>query len=182
MPIETERTMLDRLRVRYGRTYRNGPYVGRQYVIAEHVPTTPGGSHDSARIADAVVLDTWGCAHHEMTHRERELRDWRNRYSIHGFEVKVSRSDWLSELSDPDKAEAWAKHCHYFWLVAADKSIVRGDLPYGWGLLVPHGRSLRAVTSPTRRDPEPLTLGATVALARAVQRTEVAMSRIEVPV
>ncbi len=37
---ETERSMLDRLRVRYGRTYANGSYRGRQYVIAEKVPTT----------------------------------------------------------------------------------------------------------------------------------------------
>ncbi|QTV79467.1 beta/gamma crystallin family protein [Microbacterium sp. NIBRBAC000506063] len=39
---ETERTMLDRLRARYGRTYQNGSYRGRQYVIAEKVATTPG--------------------------------------------------------------------------------------------------------------------------------------------
>lgn len=169
---ETERTMLDRLRIRYGRTYRNGSYVGRQYVIAEKVPTDPGGSHNSARIADAIVLDTWLCAHGEMTESERERRVWRDRYSIHGFEVKVSRSDWLAELADPTKAEAWARHCHYFWLVASDKSIVRGDLPEGWGLLVPHGPSLRAVVKPTRRDPLPMSLASTVALARAVQKTE----------
>lgn len=174
---ETERTMLDRLRVRYGRTYKNGPYVGRQFVIAEKVATTPGGSHDSARIADAIVLDTWGCAHHELTAAERERRNWRERYSVHGFEVKVSRSDWLTELADPSKAEAWARHCHYFWLVAADKSIVRDDLPASWGLLVPHGSSLRAVTKPKRRDPVPLTLAATISLARAVQRTEVSIAQ-----
>lgn len=173
---ETERTMLDRLRVRYGKTYKNGGYVGRQFIIAEKVATTPGGSHDSARIADALVLDTWGCAHDELTESEKERRNWRERYSIHGFEVKVSRSDWLTELADPTKAEAWAQHCHYFWLVASDKSIVRGDLPVGWGLLVPHGSSLRAVTKPVRRDPLPMTLAATISLARAVQKTEVAMA------
>lgn len=175
-PRETERTMLDRLRVRYGQTYRNGSYVGRQFVIAEKVATTPGGSHDAARIADALVLDTWGCAHSDLTDAERERRNWRERYSIHGFEVKVSRSDWLTELADPTKAEAWAQYCHYFWLVASDKSIVRDDLPDGWGLLVPRGSSLRAVTKPRRRDPLPLTLAATVSIARAVQKTEVAIA------
>lgn len=175
---ETERTMLDRLRVRYGRTYQNGSYVGRQYVLAEKVATDPGGSHNSARIADALVLDTWLCPHGDLTEEERERRAWRERYSIHGFEVKVSRSDWLSELADPTKAEAWAQHCHYFWLVASDKAIVRDDLPDGWGLLVPHGRSLRAVTRPRRRNPIPLTLAATVSLARAVQRTEVSMAAV----
>ncbi len=168
--------MLDRLRVRYGRTYMNGPYVGRQFVIAEKVATTPGGSHDAARIADALVLDTWRCPHADLTDAERERRKWSEWHSIHGFEVKVSRSDWLTELADPSKAEAWAQHCHYFWLVASDKSIVRDDLPDGWGLLVPHGASLRAVSKPRRRDPLPLTLAATISLARAVQKTEVAMA------
>lgn len=173
---ETERSMLDRLRRRYGQTYRNGPYVGRQFVVAEKVATTPGGSHDSARIADAIVLDTWGCAHGELTDRERENRNWRDRYSIHGFEVKVSRSDWLTELADPEKAEAWGRYCHYFWLVAASKDIVRGDLPAGWGLLVPHGASLRAAVKPTRRDAQPMPVAAIVSLTRAVQKTEVAMA------
>lgn len=173
---ETERTMLDRLRIRYGKTYKNGTYVGRQYVIAEKVATSPGGSHNAARIADALVLDTWSCDFRGLTDQERESRDWRERHSIHGFEVKVSRSDWLAELADPEKAEAWARYCHYFWLVAADKSIVRNDLPTGWGLLVPHGRSLRAVVKPTRRMPEQMPLSAVVSIARAVQKTEVSMA------
>ena len=144
---ETERTMLDRLRVRYGRTYKNGPYVGRQFVIAEHVATKPG-AWGGDRIADAIVLDTWGVPHTELTESERLNARWGERQSIHGFEVKVSRSDWLTELRDPEKAEAWARYCHYFWLVAADRSIVRDDLPDGWGLLVPHGTSLRAAVKP----------------------------------
>lgn len=175
-PRETERTMLDRLRVRYGRTYKNGPYVGRQFVVAEKVATTPGGSHDSARIADAIVLDTWKPSWHDLTEAERETRSWTDRVSVHGFEVKVSRSDWLTELADPTKAEAWARYCHYFWLVASDRAIVRDDLPDGWGLLVPHGRSLRVASAPRRRDPSPMPHSAVVLLARAVQKTEVDMS------
>lgn len=175
-PRETERTMLDRLRVRYGRTFKNGDYIGRQYVIAEHVPTRPG-AWGGDRIADAIVLDTWATTHADLTETERENRVlWGSRQSVHGFEVKVSRSDWLTELRDPEKAEAWARYCHYFWLVAASKDIVRDDLPEGWGLLVPHGASLRVVRKPVRRDPEAMPLPVVVAVARAVQKTEVAMS------
>lgn len=174
---ETERTMLDRLRRRYGRTYKNGSYVGRQFVIAEKVGTTPGGSHDAARIADALVLDTWATPWADLTEQERESRHmWAHRQSLHGFEVKVSRSDWLTELADPEKAEAWARYCHYFWLVASDKAIVRDDLPKGWGMLVPHGASLRVVVKPSRRDPEALPMSAVVSIARSVQKTEVAMA------
>lgn len=60
--------------------------------------------------------------------------------------------------------------------VAASKDIVRDDLPEGWGLLVPHGASLRVVRRPARRDPEAMPLPVVVAVARAVQKTEVAMS------
>lgn len=172
---ETERSMLDRLRKRYGQTYANGSYVGRQYVVAEKVPTSPG-SYFGDRIADAIVLDTRLTAHAALTDEERESRQWGERQSIHGFEVKVSRADWLTELSDPEKALAWSRYCHYFWLVAADKTIVRDDLPPGWGLLVPHGTGLRAVRKPTRQLPDPMPLPRLVSLARAVQRTEVAMA------
>lgn len=172
---ETERTMLDRLRKRYGQTYRNGSYVGRQYVMAEHVALDPAG-YWGTRIADAVVLDTRLTHADKLTPVERETSKWGERQSIHGFEVKVSRSDWLTELKDPTKAEAWARYCHYFWLVVSDKSIVRDDLPDGWGLLVPHGVSLRVAKSPTRRDIEPMPLSTLVSLTRAVQKTEVDMA------
>lgn len=80
-PRETERTMLDRLRRRYGRTYKNGPYVGRQFVIAEKVATSPGGSHDSARIADALVLDTWKPSWHDAIHTSIYREEFREIYA-----------------------------------------------------------------------------------------------------
>lgn len=172
---ETERSMLNRLRRRYGQTYQNGSYIGRQYVIAEKVPTSPG-AYFGDRIADAIVLDTRLAPHSELTDVERENRQWGERQSIHGFEVKVSRSDWLTELADPEKALAWSRFCHYFWLVAADKSIVRDDLPDGWGLLVPNGVSLRAARKPQRQVPELMPLPRLVSLGRAIQKTEVAMA------
>lgn len=168
---ETERTMLDRLRVRYAQTYSNGSYRGRRHVIAEKVALEPG-AWGGTRIADAVVIDTWSESYAKLTELERERGGWRNRQTIHGFEVKVSRADWLTELRDPEKALAWSRFCHGFWLVAADKSIVRDDLPDGWGLLVPHGSSLRALRTPTRSDAEPMPLETMTALLRGVQKTE----------
>ncbi|CAN5735743.1 hypothetical protein BH09ACT8_BH09ACT8_55980 [soil metagenome] len=60
-----------------------------------------------------------------------------------GHEVKVSRSDWVSELGRKSgKADAWADQCHQWWLVVSDPAIVRdGELPEGWGLMSP-GRSV----------------------------------------
>jgi hypothetical protein len=57
---------------------------------------------------------------------------------LRGYEVKVARSDWLHELDQPAKAEAWEQNVHEWWIVAPDTEIVRPEeLPHGWGLLVP---------------------------------------------
>lgn len=58
-------------------------------------------------------------------------------YAVHGFEAKVSRSDWLSELADPTKAAAARAVCDYWWILAGDEAIIRPDeVPDGVGLLV----------------------------------------------
>jgi hypothetical protein len=63
---------------------------------------------------------------------------------LHGFEIKVSRGDFLRELKDPEKAEKIARYCDRWWLVTDDDTIVQdGELPSTWGLLVRHGKSLR---------------------------------------
>lgn len=62
---------------------------------------------------------------------------WRSRgFTVTGYEVKCSRSDWLRELRDPQKADALAKHCDYFYLVVNDPGIVHhGELPELWGMI-----------------------------------------------
>jgi len=57
---------------------------------------------------------------------------------LHGFEIKVSRSDWLRELKEPDKAEEIVRHCDRWWIAVSDEKVVApGELPPTWGLLVP---------------------------------------------
>lgn len=69
-----------------------------------------------------------------------------------GHELKISRADWLNELSKPGKADTWADECHEWWLVVSDPTIVReGELPVGWGLMSP-GRSKTRMTVHTRAD------------------------------
>jgi hypothetical protein len=57
---------------------------------------------------------------------------------IIGFEVKVSRSDWLRELKDPAKADPIARYCDYFNLVvpATGPGVCAiSELPSPWGLI-----------------------------------------------
>ena len=61
---------------------------------------------------------------------------------LRGHEVKVSPADWLQELDQPGKADTWASQCHEWWLVTPHPSIVNaGELPAGWGHMVPDPRS-----------------------------------------
>jgi len=49
---------------------------------------------------------------------------------LHGFEIKVSRTDWLGELKNPEKAEAIAQFCDYWWIVAPKEIINLDEVPY----------------------------------------------------
>ena len=106
----TERDMLDLLHKRYSQSSYNGGVKAPRYICAEQVRSSAGFS--ARRTADFIAVETW----------ESSLR---NGLTVHGAEVKVSRSDWLRELADPDKAAvsmAYVSHC---WLAAADASVVR---------------------------------------------------------
>ena len=64
---------------------------------------------------------------------------------LHGFEIKINRGDWLNELKTPDKAEAIAKFCDYWWIVAPKDIIKIEELPSNWGLMIPHGTTTKIV-------------------------------------
>ncbi len=175
----TERNMLDRLNVRYGRVYKNGSYRGREFARAEHVPI--GVGFERSRIADFMAVrmfSSHGYEHlpylEQRTLAEQGILSRKDRTpTLIGHEVKVSRADWLHELKQPEKAEAWKRFCHEWYLVVSDAAIVReGELPDGWGLMVSHGRSLRLVTRAARLRPEPLGMSQVAALTRAVMQTE----------
>lgn len=71
---------------------------------------------------------------------------------IHGFEVKVSRSDWLRELKDPAKAESFWPMTDSWSLVCPDGVVLPGELPAGWGHYVASATALRVAVKPAERD------------------------------
>ncbi|AYN57636.1 hypothetical protein PBI_COTE_65 [Arthrobacter phage Cote] len=162
---ETERSMLDRLNRKYSTFNGNG----FRYSRAEHVRVTAG--FDARRVCDYMALDLWPGG----------LGPDRKGPLLHGHEVKVSRSDWLTELRDPEKAEAFARYCDYWWLVVGDSGIVRdGELPAGWGLLVASGDSLRTVRRATRRrEVEPMGRDLQATFSRSVTKTTVRLAGSE---
>ena len=54
-----------------------------------------------------------------------------------GFELKVSRADWLREMKNPRKSDFMKKFCDKWYLVISDLSIVKypDELPPDWGLM-----------------------------------------------
>ncbi len=102
---------------------------GSSYAFLEQVGNATGWACN--RHADAIAVALW---------KSRGL-------SITGFEVKVSRTDWLKELKNPGKAEPIAQYCHQWYLVVGDADIVQfGELPMNWGLMIPHTKTSLKVT------------------------------------
>lgn len=124
-PKRTEDQMLALLAARYRGEGGNGP----AWAFIPHVRNAAGLG--ATRTIDAIAMNLWP---------SRGLE-------IHGHEIKCSRADWLRELRDPAKAEAFTDQCDRWWLVAADATIVQaGELPPTWGLMVADGRGLTVKT------------------------------------
>ncbi|MBE5408322.1 hypothetical protein ACDI89_25520 (plasmid) [Mycobacteroides abscessus] len=155
----TERDMLDLLLSRY--TAIRQFTIADRWVRAEHVASDLGHRQTGiTKVADFIAADKY------------PGWPYGSALAFHGHEVKVSRSDWLSELRDPNKSEVWRRYMHYWWLVVSDKSIVReGELPDGWGLMVKAGSVLRAQVKAPRLSPDPLPADRTIALMAAAART-----------
>jgi len=78
---------------------------------------------------------------------------------LHGFEVKVSRADWLNEVKNPRKNDSVKSYCDRWWLVIADEAMVKdGELPDDWGMMVwqGRGRKLKIVKPAPKLDAAPM--------------------------
>ena len=101
---------------------------GQEYAVLTEVGNATGARQ--TRYADALGMCLWP---------SRGLE-------LHGYEIKVSRADWLKELKSPAKADAIAKYCDRWWIVAGVKGIViPSEMPQPWGLIEPTGDGLRVV-------------------------------------
>lgn len=97
-----------------------------EYVLLFDVPNIVGTRQE--RRCDAVALGMWG-----STGR-----------LIHGFEVKVSRGDWLRELRDVSKADPFIEQCDRWWLVTGDLSVAKpAEIPDAWGWMTATKTGLR---------------------------------------
>jgi hypothetical protein len=73
-----------------------------------------------------------------------------------GFEVKVSRGDWLRELKQPEKSEAVQGYCDEWWICAEEGVVDVSELPKTWGLMVTNGKALKTVVPAPTLTPKAL--------------------------
>lgn len=110
-------------------------YSGSEWAFCSQVPNATGTQ--KSRTCDGLAMSLWP---------SRGLH-------LHGFEIKVSRSDWLNEIQDLSKATAFSRFCHYWWIVAPKGIVKLEEMPSDWGLMEA-GNNLRTRKAATLRDPE----------------------------
>ncbi len=132
-----------------------GSFSPPGYITLEEVRDATG--FDGVRTADALAISLY---------RSRGKAIW-------GFEMKVSRNDWLKELKQPEKAESIMRYCNYWGLVVPSKDIVKeGELPATWGMYVAQKNRLKCVVPCPKLDPLPMSLTFLTAIAYAIQHRQ----------
>lgn len=121
-------------------------YAAPEYAILEEVRNATGRlkkrQGKQPRYCDMLAMSLWPSLGLE----------------IMGFEIKVTRADWLNEIKDSKKAVAVGQFCDRWYLVVPDAKIVKeGELPAGWGMIVADGFSVREVVAAPKRDALPIT-------------------------
>jgi hypothetical protein len=100
------------------------------------IPEFRGGTGWSRESrADAIAMHCWPSMGLELV----------------GFELKISRGDWLRERKQPSKAYPIKQFCDRWYLVVSDLKIVRyaEELPAGWGLqFAENGKIVTMIEAP----------------------------------
>ncbi len=130
-------------------------FPAKEYALLEEVRDKAG--FDASRSADFIVMNLWP---------SRGLH-------LEGIELKSYRSDWLSELKNPAKAEAIFQHCDFFWLLTENETIAKlEEIPPNWGWLAIKNGKVFTMKEAPKLEPRPLPRSFLAALLkRATDKT-----------
>ena len=138
------REIKDRLHRRYGegKAGVGAGGEGERWICVEEARSGASWAGNNAQ-CDFLAIESWAARGHEVI----------------GHEVKISMTDWKKELSQPEKAEVFARYCHRWYVVMphdlAQK--VKHEVPPNWGLLaVWESGTIRELQKPVKRKPEPI--------------------------
>ena len=129
-------------------------YSGMNWAFVSQVPN--GTGMNKSRTCDGMAMGLWP---------SKGLH-------LHGFEIKVSRGDWLAEIQDPEKAVAFSRYCHFWWIVAPAGIIKPAEVAAEWGIqeVTKKGGSLRVTKAASLRSPDPIGVDFLAGLFRACSR------------
>lgn len=110
--------MSDKFTSEYVVSLLRNKYSDDRYIVLEQVANFPG--FGATQYIDVIVVDLWPSGGLQRL----------------AFEVKVSRSDFLKEINDPNKNSYAKAHYHQFWYVAP-KGVIEeaSEVPDGCGWL-----------------------------------------------
>lgn len=113
-------------------------YPRDRYALFFNVPDAVGTNAN--RRADAIAIGCWRSVGH----------------SIDGFELKVSRSDWLREVGQVRKADPFVERCDRWWLVTSSPDIAKlEEIPACWGWMALTKGGLRVQRPATKLPGDP---------------------------
>lgn len=122
------------------------------------------GFDTRGRSADAIAFGTWP---------SRGLK-------ILGFEYKSYRSDWLRELKNPEKAEAFANFCDEWWLITGSDGVAKlEEIPLPWGWAVGTNKGLITVKEPVAKKANPISRIFLMSIMRNVAKSYVPAAQLE---
>ena len=98
---------------------------------------------------------------------------------LHGFEIKINRSDWLKELKTPEKAEEIAQFCDFWWVVSTKEIVKIEEMPLNWGLLIPHGSTMKVVKQAKLLKAKPIDHLFLAAILRRAQKVITTEAKLE---
>lgn len=99
-----------------------------------------GTGSNASRSADIVLMNLWPSRGMDLT----------------GFEVKTSRSDWLRELKQPEKAWPVMQYMDRWFLLAAPGVAKLDEIPSNWGLQEFDGKRVRTLKPAPKLEPKPI--------------------------
>lgn len=140
------------------RTFPPGPFV-----LLPSVRNGTGYAKKKTRTADGIAVSVWPSRGLYFT----------------GIEIKVSHSDWMSEIKDPEKSCEIQKYCRY-WYIATPEGVVQpGEMPENWGhIIVGEKKNVMAKEAP-RLTPEPPDMLFVCSVLRAASEQCVPMAEIQ---
>lgn len=125
-------------------------YSGSEWRVWFEVSESTGAY--SGRRADAVVMNIWPS----------------KKYQMHVFEVKVSRSDFKSEMQNMGKSDAIGKYADFFWLACPVGLVQASEVPEAWGLMELTKSGLRIKKqAPARAEPVEFDRGFVASILRS---------------